>query len=136
MKRKEPNFKYNYVLLIDDNDLDNFINQKTIEVSYFSNKIYVNSGSKSALEFLKNLEISKQSNVFPEVIFVDLNMAMIDGVQFIENFKQLMPDKFKSVKVVVLTSSIMPSDKDKVTKLSKDILFLNKPLTKEILDQI
>lgn len=136
MKRKEPNFKYNYVLLIDDNDLDNFINQKTIEVSYFSNKIYVNSGSKSALEFLKNLEISKQSNVFPEVIFVDLNMAMIDGVQFIENFKQLMPDKFKSVKVVVLTSSIMPSDKDRVTKLSKDILFLNKPLTKEILDQI
>ena len=136
MKRKEPNYKYNYVLLIDDNDLDNFINQKTIEVSYFSNKIYVNSGSKSALEFLKNLEISKQLNVFPEVIFVDLNMAMIDGIQFIENFKQLMPDKFKSVKVVVLTSSIMPSDKDKVTKLSKDILFLNKPLTKEILDQI
>ena len=56
MKRKEPNFKYNYTMLLDDNELDNFINQKTIEASHFSNKVFVNTSSKSALEFLNNLK--------------------------------------------------------------------------------
>ncbi len=138
MKRKEPTHTYNYAMLIDDNELDNFINQKTIEANHFANKVYITSGSKSALEFLKNLEISgsKNFNIFPEVIFVDLNMPMIDGFQFIENLKTLLPNKFAELKVVILTSSITPSDKERALKISKDIMFLNKPLTKEMLNQI
>jgi CheY-like chemotaxis protein len=138
MKRKEPAHTYNYVMLVDDNELDNFINQKTIEANHFSNKVYLSTGSKSALEFLKNLEIfgTETSNFFPEVIFVDLNMPMIDGFQFIEHFKNILPDKFNATKIVILTSSITPSDKERAQKISKEIIFFNKPLTKERLNQI
>jgi CheY-like chemotaxis protein len=138
MKRKEPAHTYNYVMLVDDNELDNFINQKTIEANHFANKVYLNTGSKSALEFLKNLEISGTvtSNFFPEVIFVDLNMPMIDGFQFIEQLKVFLPNNFKQLKIVILTSSITPSDKERAHKISKEIVFLNKPLTKEMLNQI
>lgn len=138
MKRKEPVHAYNYVMLIDDNELDNFINHKTIEANHFANKVYVNTGSKSALEFLKNLEISgtETLTIFPEVIFIDLNMPMIDGFQFIENLQALLPNSITTVKLVILTSSITPSDKERAYKISKDILFFNKPLTKEMLDQI
>lgn len=138
MKRKDPIFKYNYVMLLDDNELDNFINQKTIEATHFSNKVYVNTSSKSALEFLTNLEISSSETVtiFPQVFFIDINMPMIDGFQFIENFKNKFPDKFTSLKIVILTSSVSPSDKEKALKISKNIVFLNKPLTKEALNQI
>ena len=41
MKRKEPQYKYKYVMLLDDNELDNFINQKIIEANHFASKIYV-----------------------------------------------------------------------------------------------
>ena len=138
MKRKEPAHTYNYVMLVDDSELDNFINQKTIEANHFANKVYLNTGSKSALEFLKNLEISgtKTSVFFPEVIFVDVNMPMIDGFQFVENLKALLPDNFNAIKIVILTSSIAPGDKERAHKISKDIIFLNKPLTKEMLHQI
>lgn len=138
MKRNEPSFKYNYVMLLDDNELDNFINQKTIEANHFSNKIYVNTSSKSALEFLNNLEISSidKSNIFPEVIFIDINMPMIDGFQFIDKFKETFPDRFKTIKMVILTSSISLIDKEKSSKISKNIIFLNKPLTKDALNQI
>lgn len=138
MKRKQPGFKYNIVMLLDDNELDNFINQKTIEATYFANKIYVNTGSKSAIEFLKNIEItsSENFNIFPEVIFIDINLPMIDGFQFLEMLRSSFPKKYQTIKLVILTSSVSQGDKERAKKISKDIIFLNKPLTQEALDQI
>ena len=58
MKRKEPKCKYKQVMLLDDNELDNFINEKVIEASQFAEKVYITSSGKSALEFLNNLATS------------------------------------------------------------------------------
>ena len=43
MKIKEPKYKNNNVMLIDDNELDNFINEKILEANLFSKKIYANN---------------------------------------------------------------------------------------------
>jgi CheY-like chemotaxis protein len=138
MKRKEPSYRYKYAMLLDDNELDNFINQKIIESNFFATNVYVNTSSKSALEFLNNLSISstEKLNIFPEIIFVDLNMPMMDGFQFIENLKVKLPEKSAPLKVVILTSSINPDDRKKATVMGMDITFLNKPLTQEMLDQL
>ena len=138
MKRKEPSYKYQYAMLLDDNELDNFINQKTLEANSFANKIYLNTTSKGALEFLTNLETSstEQFDIFPQIIFIDINMSMIDGFQFIETLKIKFSKRFKSIKIVILTSSLSIHDREKSMSISKDILFLNKPLTKEALNQI
>jgi CheY-like chemotaxis protein len=137
MKRKEPQFKYRHAMLLDDNELDNFINQKVIEASHFASKVYVNTSSKSALEFLNNLSISNTDKVdiFPEIIFIDLNMPMMDGFQFIENLKKNQPQKIESLKLVILTSSTNPNDKQRASEISKNIVFLNKPLTSDMLAQ-
>jgi CheY-like chemotaxis protein len=138
MTRSEPKYKFKQVMLIDDDSLDNFIHQKIIEASFFSEKIFVNTGSKSALEFLSNLEVlgSQSISIFPEVIFVDLNMPIIDGFQFLENFKTTLPEKFNATKLILLTASISTSDKPKAASISKEIKFIHKPLTQQALDQI
>lgn len=138
MKRKEPKYKYKYVMLIDDAELDNFINQKIIEASYFSEKIFVNTSGVSALEFLKNLLVTNnlKPEMFPEVIFIDINMPIMDGFQFTQNLLQMPAAKTLSPKLVILTSSVSPQDKVKAEQISKNITFLNKPLTKEMLDNI
>ena len=86
------------------------------------------------------MNINNTSNdsvsIFPEVLFIDINMPMIDGFQFILNLKNSFPEKFNSLKIVILTSSVSIEDKDKSMKISKDITFLNKPLTQETLIQI
>lgn len=137
MKRKDPKFKYKHAMLIDDNELDNFINQKILESSYFANKVYINTGAISALEFLSNLTISgaEITDVFPEVIFIDLNMPMMNGFQFIENLKNKLPKQYASLKLVILTSSDDPAERVKAEAISSDIIFLNKPLTKDMLVQ-
>jgi CheY-like chemotaxis protein len=138
MKRKEPKYSYKYVMLIDDAELDNFINQKIIEASYFSEKIFVNTSGVSALEFLRNLLVTNASSpeIFPQVLFIDINMPIMDGFQFINNFKQISAAKKLNPKLVILTSSVSPQDRQRAKDISEDIVFLNKPLTKEMLENI
>lgn len=138
MKRKDPKYKYNYAMLLDDNELDNFINQTTIAASHFASKVYVNSGSISALEFLTNLNISstEASDIFPEIIFIDINMPMMNGFQFIDNLKKRLPQKLDSLKLVILTSSSDPNDRLRAEDMPENVIFLNKPLTQKMLDQL
>lgn len=138
MKVKNPKFRYDNVMLIDDNELDNFINEKTLEANHFAAKIYVNTSAKSAMEFLNNVLTmgDEYLNVYPNVIFVDINMPIIDGFQFIEYFKNNFEQRMQKPKLVVLTSSVYHEDKHKAAEISKDIIFLNKPLTKVMLDEI
>lgn len=138
MKRKEPKYKHENVLLLDDSELDNFINKKIIESAHFSKNIYINSSGKSALEFLQNVMEMKDFSdiVFPEIIFIDLNMPIINGFQFIELLKNASLNKDKACKLVVLTSSMHPDDKKRITDISKEIIFLNKPLTEDMLNSL
>jgi CheY-like chemotaxis protein len=138
MKLKEPKYNYTNVMLIDDNELDNFINEKILEANHFAKKIYVNTSAKSALEFLSNI-ITMGENAtdgYPEVIFIDINMPIMDGFQFIETFKKNLEQKIHNPKLVILTSSVYHEDKQKADSISKDIVFLNKPLTKDLLDKV
>lgn len=138
MKRTAIKYKYNNVSLIDDNELDNFINEKMIEMNYFSNKVYVNTDGKSALEFINNLIVSggAENGTYPDVIFIDLNMPGIDGFQFIENFKKIADTELNKCKLVILTSSINNEDRVKAKDLDHNIVFVNKPLTKAVLDEL
>lgn len=125
-------------MLIDDNDLDNFINVKTLEANVFAEKIYTNTSAQSAIEFLNNLVTLGEnfSNIFPEMIFIDINMPMMDGFQFIEAFKKQAEAQLLKPKLVILTSSVYHEDKQKALSISPEIVFLNKPLTKEMLEKL
>lgn len=138
MKDLKPKFRYDNVLLIDDMDLDNFINKKLLEINGFSKNIYINTSAISALEFLKNMVTisGPEANIYPQVIFIDINMPMMDGFQFIEEFKRLFDPKIINPKLIVLTSSVFQYDRQKTLEISEDIIFLNKPLTKEILERL
>jgi len=125
-------------MLIDDNDLDNIINQKVIEGNSFAEIVYVNSSAQSALEFLRNLVANSaiSSQLLPSYIFVDLNMPLIDGFQFIELFYKQHKNISSTSKLVVLTSSINTNDREKVKSINPNIPFLNKPLNGDSLNSL
>lgn len=133
-----PKCKYENVLLIDDNELDNFINQKIIESVNFAKNIYVNTSSSGALEFLTNLRVLKdrEAELYPQVLFVDINMPIMDGFQFIENLVKTDPLARERSKIVILTTSLNPADKQRAEAIASDIAFLYKPLTEAMLAEL
>lgn len=126
------------VLLIDDDDIDNFINENIVKASGFASKINVYNSALSGLEFLKNLEKNYDSmkGWIPDVIFLDLNMPLMNGFQFIKEFEKLS-DRLKSrIKIFVLTSSHDPRDLKTSLANARVEKYLHKPLNEEDLKRI
>ncbi len=135
MKKMEK-FKFSSVMLIDDEAIDNFVNEKLLRHYTFADKIYVHTSAKSALEFLKNIQRLGISGdpLIPDYIFLDINMPILDGWGFLQEYEKINP-KLKS-KIIILTASVYPEDEEKALSYKSVCAFFSKPLTIEHLRKI
>lgn len=121
-------------MLVDDNDTDNFISKRIIEITKFANRVEVKNSGKSALDYLRE----NQDNIeeLPNLIFLDINMPIVDGFVFLyefEKFSDLIKDKCK---VIILSSSDNKRDIDKIVNNNHVIKFITKPLTETALEEV
>jgi CheY-like chemotaxis protein len=118
--------KYPHILLIDDNKTTIHLNKMVIEKVEKSVEVLTAPDGKAALEILKEREL--EGSPFPKLIFVDLKMPAMDGLEFFENFKDLFRSRLADTKVVMLTTSLNQEDLKKATAAGIRH-YLNKPLT-------
>jgi len=119
------------VMLVDDNDTDNFISKRIIELTQFAENIVIRNSGKSALEYLEE-EKDNDSNI-PNLIFLDINMPIVDGFVFLYEFGKFPEHIKKKSKVVILSSSDNKRDIDRIVNNDYVIKFLTKPLTADAL---
>lgn len=132
MKTKAPAKKYKTIMLIDDNEIDNFINEKLVKAYYFAENVYVHTSTKSALEFLKNIEVTLNeipADLIPSHILLDINMPILDGFHFLEEFDKFDNQLKNKIKIVMLTTSLNPLDIEKSKNYKSVVKFIHKPLT-------
>lgn len=122
------------VMLVDDNDTDNFISKRIIEITKFSKRVEVKNSGKSALEYLEREQFNP--NNLPDIIFLDINMPIVDGFVFLFEF-EMFPDEVKNkCKIVILSSSDNKRDIEKIVDNDYVVKFVTKPLTEVALNEI
>ena len=119
-------------VLIDDSDIDLFIQRRFLEVYNFSEQLVLYRSAEEALNWLRKLN----GEAPPDVIFLDLNMPDIDGFSFLENFDLLPEGIRQKSKIVVLTSSNNKKDKDQVFENQNVIQFITKPLKQSDIEDL
>ncbi len=122
------------VMLVDDNDTDNFISKRIIEITNFANRVEVKKSGKSALEYLE--EHQDNEEMLPNIIFLDINMPIVDGFVFLYEFEKFNELVRRKCKVIILSSSDNKRDIDKIVNNNHVIKFITKPLTESSLEEV
>lgn len=114
------------ILLVDNEEIFHFINSKVISLTGLDCDIQTSSNGSEAIEVINKYVTGTISA--PDYIFIDLNMPLMDGFEFIRAF-QLMkfPHEHKTT-LVILTSSVDSKDKERALSLGIKH-FVSKPLS-------
>lgn len=124
--------KIDLVCIVDDDPTHVFITKKYIELSGFVDKILVCSNGKDAFESLQKLILNKDK--LPKIIFLDLNMPIWDGWQFLDEFIQIPISE--PITIYILTSSNNDDDYEKAKQYSLNSNYLIKPIKQSQLKDI
>lgn len=85
-----------------------------------SNPILFFKNGKEAIDFIR----VKEASALPDILLLDLNMPVMNGWSFIENFTPIAPQLGKNICIYLVTSSIWEEDSKRAekNKLIKELI--------------
>jgi CheY-like chemotaxis protein len=126
--------KLNCILLIDDDEAVNFIHNRVIQKSGCANEVAIARNGLEGIEFLTTKVDGKYPQ--PDLIFLDINMPIMNGWEFLEEYENLEKEQKGRELIVMLTTSLNPDDKVKAQNIANIDDFHPKPLNGERLQAI
>jgi CheY-like chemotaxis protein len=127
------------ILCVDDDPITLMLCKKVIIKASFSKETITSQNGEEALNFfnkLKDTNTESELKIHPQLIFLDLNMPVMGGWEFLDIFNTDNYSEFKNIKVVVLSSTIDPEDLQKAKSYPMVIDFLSKPITTLMLEYL
>jgi CheY-like chemotaxis protein len=129
----------NEILLIDDSKGANALNKRLLQEMGVGKKITTLLNGQLALEYLVTKDVNGQYPC-PDIIFLDINMPVMDGYKFLEEYELLKPNQKLNKVIVMLTTSTSEFD---IVRANINVEVNNyqiKPLTEdkvfEIINQV
>jgi CheY-like chemotaxis protein len=120
------------ILLIDDDPICNFLHSRLLNKLNISDDVKVSLNGREALAHID--KVSKMEHC-PQLIFLDINMPVMDGIDFMKSFNEKAFCKRKPV-IIILTTSSNPNDIKQMQRYPEIKGFLNKPLSAEMITSI
>lgn len=123
------------IICIDDDPIALLLSKLVISKSHFASEIITAINGQEAMNYLNKPDVIARAEE-PLIILLDLNMPVMDGWEFLEQFSDKLLNIYTKTKIILLSSSIDPNDISKSQDFPIVLDFMPKPLTKEMLDDI
>ncbi len=125
---KTPLSKIKLSCIIDDDDVYINLIKKIIDIKKLSENLLVFKNGQEALDYFKPIMENISEENFPEIILLDLNMPVMDGWKFLNEFTQIKTKKKIMPTIYIVSSSINPYDVEKAKSYSLVTDYLIKPI--------
>ncbi len=88
---------------------------------------------KEAMDFLINPD---NADNLPDVIFLDMNMPVMDGWDFMDNYAKIKPQLGKKIHIYMVSSSINEEDINRAKNISDISDYVVKPVTRDKMEEL
>jgi CheY-like chemotaxis protein len=122
------------ICIVDDDEIYKFTMRKTIEMNKLARKVLIFSDGEEALDFITDNLGNNQD--LPDVIFLDINMPIMDGFQFMQEYIKIKPRVGKKITIYMVSSSVDADDIEKANEISDIAGYLIKPIKASELNDI
>jgi CheY-like chemotaxis protein len=126
--------KIKIACVVDDDEIYTFTVKRIIARSEIAEKTIFFHNGKAALDFF--VANAQNKPELPDLILLDINMPVLDGWQFLEQYVKLVPRFEKKIPLFIVSSSIDEEDYARARAIEAVSDFIVKPLTVEHLHNI
>jgi CheY-like chemotaxis protein len=126
--------KIENICVIDDDPICVFGIKKTLKKAHYNNKVVIYENGLEAIRGLK--QYLEQGKLLPNIIFLDINMPIMDGWDFLDDFLKIPKLNRDFVNIYIISSSVDPADLKKVKEFNIINRYLIKPITIEKIETV
>lgn len=120
------------IYIVDDDQLSIFLTKNMLALEDLTHDVCTFLSGKEALEALNAADV----NSIPDILFLDLNMPMMDGWEFLNALAPLTQVVCKKCSIYVLTSSLDISDINRLKDYPFVSGLLHKPIRSEDINRV
>ncbi|CAI2767037.1 response regulator [Flavobacterium collinsii] len=108
-------------LIVDDNLIDQLVITQLLKKVLDIDEIFIANNGREGIQWLVT------NNNHPLIILLDIQMPIMNGFEFLEEFHKLKKEIKKRIRIYVLSSTLDPDDIAKINRNRYVSAFLNKP---------
>lgn len=120
--------KLELACIIDDDKIYVNLVRKIIEIKKLSENLLIFKNGLEAFEYFKIILTNMSEEKLPDIIFLDLNMPVMDGWEFLGEFVKIKNQFNKKITLYVVSSSIDPRDLERAKSFNLVTDYLIKPI--------
>lgn len=121
--------KVEMACIVDDDKIYVYGVRRLFEIYSICDKVLVFNNGQEAIDYLR--KVADVPEDLPDVILLDINMPVMDGWDFLDEYKKLKSSITKDITIHMVSSSIHSDDVDRAKSYEEVSGYFTKPVMQE-----